>query len=56
MRSNEQPCTADKAGFAVRNEPGYEKLTGHDEVVTKYMDKRAELLVQLKRFARREFQ
>ena len=40
----------------VQNEPGYENLTGHDEVVTKYIDKRAELLMELKRFARREFQ
>jgi hypothetical protein len=39
----------------VRNEPRYEKLTGHDEVVTKYTDKRAELLMALKLFARREF-
>jgi hypothetical protein len=40
----------------VRDEPGYENLTGHDDVVTKYTDKRAEFLVKLKRFARREFQ
>jgi hypothetical protein len=40
----------------VRNEPGYENLTGHDDVVTKYTDKRAEFLMELKRFARREFQ
>jgi hypothetical protein len=39
----------------VRDEPGYENLTGHDDVVTKYADKRAEFLVELKRFARREF-
>jgi hypothetical protein len=40
----------------VRNEPGYEKLVGHDDVVTKYTDKRAEFLAELRRFARREFQ
>jgi hypothetical protein len=40
----------------IRNEPGYEKLTGHDDVLTKYTDKRAEFLMELKRFARREFQ
>lgn len=40
----------------VQNEPGYEKLAGHDEVVTKYTDKRAEFITELKRFARRDFQ
>lgn len=40
----------------IGNEPGYEKLTGHDEVLTKYTDKRMDFLVELKRFARREFQ
>jgi hypothetical protein len=40
----------------VKNEPGYEKLIGHDDVLTKYTDKRAEFLMELKRFARREFQ
>jgi hypothetical protein len=40
----------------VRNEPGYENLTGMDEVLTKYTDTRAELVMALKRFARREFQ
>jgi hypothetical protein len=40
----------------VRNEPGYEKLNGLDEVLTKYADTRADFLVELKRFARREFQ
>ena len=39
-----------------RNEQGYENLIGHDDVVTKYTDKRAEFLMELKRFARREFQ
>ena len=39
----------------VRNEPGYEKLNGLDEVLTKYTD-RAEFLMQLKLFAQREFQ
>ena len=40
----------------VKNEPGYENLVGHDEVVTQYADKRAEFLTELRRFARREFQ
>jgi hypothetical protein len=40
----------------VKNEPGYENLIGHDDVVTEYTDKRAEFLMELKRFARREFQ
>jgi hypothetical protein len=40
----------------VANEPGYEKLIGYDEVLTKYTDKRADFLLELKRFARREFQ
>jgi hypothetical protein len=40
----------------IRNEPGYENLTGHDDVLTKYTDKRMEFLTELKRFARREFQ
>jgi hypothetical protein len=40
----------------VRNEPGYENLTGMDEVLTKYTDTRAEFVMELKRFARREFQ
>lgn len=40
----------------VLNEPGYESLTGHDEVLTKYMDKGAEFLMELRNFARREFQ
>jgi hypothetical protein len=40
----------------VRNEPGYEKLNGLDEVLTKYTDARAEFLMQLKPFAQREFQ
>jgi hypothetical protein len=40
----------------VANEPGYEKLVGYDEVLTKYTDKRADFLLELKRFARREFQ
>jgi hypothetical protein len=39
----------------VRGEPGSEKLTGHDEVVTKYTEKREELLTELRNFARREF-
>jgi hypothetical protein len=40
----------------VRNEAGYEKLDGHDEVVTNYKDARSNLLAELKRFARRKFQ
>jgi hypothetical protein len=40
----------------VRKEPGYENLVGQDEVVTKYTDKRAEFLAELRSFARREFQ
>jgi hypothetical protein len=40
----------------VRNEPGYENLPGHHDVLTKYTDARADLLVELKVFARREFQ
>ena len=40
----------------VRKEPGYEKLDGLDEVLTKYADTRADFLVELKLFARREFQ
>ena len=40
----------------VRNEPGYERLTGHDDVVTTYTDIRAEFLMELRNFARREFQ
>jgi hypothetical protein len=40
----------------IRNEPGYEKLTKHDDVLAKYTDKRLDFLVELKRFARREFQ
>jgi hypothetical protein len=39
----------------IRNEPGYEKLAGHDEVVTKYTDKRMDFIVELKRYARRRF-
>jgi hypothetical protein len=40
----------------VRNETGYEKLVGHDEVVTKYTDARKKFLDELKHFARRMFQ
>jgi hypothetical protein len=40
----------------VRNEPRYENLAGQDEVLTKYTDKRAEFLAELRSFARREFQ
>jgi hypothetical protein len=40
----------------IANEPGYEKLIGHDDVLTNYTDKRMDFLVELKRFARREFQ
>jgi hypothetical protein len=40
----------------VRNEPGYESLPGHGEVLKNYMDKRAEFLMELRNFARREFQ
>jgi hypothetical protein len=39
----------------IRNEPGYEKLVGHDEVLTKYTDKRLDFIVELKHFARRGF-
>jgi hypothetical protein len=40
----------------VRNEPGYEKLIGHDDVLAKYADKQRALLTELRSFARREFQ
>jgi hypothetical protein len=40
----------------VRNEPGYENLTGHGDVLTKYVDKQQEFLAELESFARREFQ
>ena len=40
----------------VKNEPGYENLIGHDDVAEEYADKRAEFLMELKLFARREFQ
>jgi hypothetical protein len=40
----------------VRNEPGYENLTGHDDILTKYKDKQLEFLTELRSFARREFQ
>ena len=40
----------------IRSEPGYEKLAGHDDVLTKYTEKRSEFLLELKRFARHEFQ
>ena len=40
----------------VRNEPGYESLPGHGEVLKNYMDKRAEFLMELRNYARREFQ
>ena len=40
----------------VRGEQGYEKLTGHDGVLTKYTEKRAEFMLELKLFARRKFQ
>jgi hypothetical protein len=40
----------------IRNEPGYENLPGMDEVLTKYTDMRAAFLMELKAFARREFQ
>jgi hypothetical protein len=40
----------------VRNEPGYENLTGHDDILTKYKDKQQEFLTELRSFARREFQ
>lgn len=39
----------------VRNEPGYENLTGHDDVVTKYTNVRKELLAELRSFALRKF-
>ena len=40
----------------VRNEPGYENLTGHNDVMRPYIDKQQELLTELRSFARREFQ
>ena len=40
----------------VRGEPGYEKLIGHDEVLTKYAERRDELLTELRKFALQEFQ
>jgi hypothetical protein len=40
----------------IRNEPGYENLPGMDEVLTKYTDTRADFIMELKLFARREFQ
>jgi hypothetical protein len=40
----------------IRNEPGYEKLIGHDGVLTKYTATRNEFLTDLKRFAQRECQ
>jgi hypothetical protein len=40
----------------VRNEPGYKKLTGHEDVLAKYTAKRKEFLTELRNCARREFQ
>ena len=40
----------------IRNEPGYDKLPGHDDVVTKYTEERKKFLDELKSFGRREFQ
>jgi hypothetical protein len=40
----------------VRNERGYEKLVGHDEVLKAYTEKQQAFLTALRRFARREFQ
>jgi hypothetical protein len=40
----------------VRNEAGYEKLDGHDEVLTNYTDVRNNFLGKLRGFARRKFQ
>jgi hypothetical protein len=38
----------------LRNEPGYEKLTGHDEVLTNYTRARDAFIAELRNFARRE--
>jgi hypothetical protein len=46
----------DRGQKRVLNEPGYERLDGYDDVLTKYLSKSAEFLVTLKLFARREFQ
>lgn len=46
----------DTAQKRVRNEPGYEELTGHDDVLTKYKDQQQAFLIELKSFARPEFQ
>ena len=40
----------------VRNEPAYETLTGHNEVVSAYTERQHAFLAELRRFARREFQ
>jgi hypothetical protein len=40
----------------LRNEPGYERLVGAAEVMTKYTNARMAFLAELRRFARREFQ
>ncbi len=40
----------------IRNEPGYERLIGHDDVLTKYTYARKAFLEELRSFARREFQ
>jgi hypothetical protein len=40
----------------IRGEAGYEKLTGHDDVLTKYTKARDLFLAELRSFARREFQ
>lgn len=40
----------------IRNEPGYEKLIGHDDVLTKYTDARKAFLAELRKLGRQEFQ
>jgi hypothetical protein len=40
----------------LRNEPGYEKLIGHEDIAKKYTAAREELLKELRSFARRRFQ
>jgi hypothetical protein len=40
----------------LRKEPGYERLVGHAEVLTKYTNARKAFLSALRQFARREFQ
>jgi hypothetical protein len=40
----------------IRNEPGSEKLIGHDDVLTKYTDARKAFLAELRKLGRQEFQ